>query len=249
MKKALSIILVVMMLITGIATMSVSADTQYSASEWDGTTKDTSWYNPDSTTKKATLYNAAQLAGFAEISKTETFNEWTIKLGTDIVWNTGDAEEFEATAPANVWTPISDFWGTFDGQGHTVSGLYFNDDTVTEVGFFASLNGGTVKKLSVVNSYFCARHTIGGIAGKAHEYRAIIENCYTDVIIHGYVMQKDKSKTDVDRVQLGGILGSNLVSNTEISNCWTEGEFIAYAPWDGQAKTTTVTTRHHPLAA
>ena len=85
MKKALSIILVVMMLFTGIATVSVSADTQYSASEWDGTTKDTSWYNPDSTTKKATLYNAAQLAGFAEISKTETFNEWTIKLGTDIV--------------------------------------------------------------------------------------------------------------------------------------------------------------------
>ena len=234
MKKTLSLILVVIMLVASVATVSVGAAA--TASQWDGTTKDTSWYNPESTTKTATIYNAAQLAGLAEISVNENFQDWTIKLGTDIVWNTGDASTYEQTAPANVWTPISDFWGTFDGQGHTVSGLYFNDDTAMQVGFFATLNGGTVKNLSVVNSYFCARSAIGAIAGQAHEYKVLIDNCYSDVIIHGYPMQKDKSMTNLDRAQAGGILGLNSVSDTTVSNCWTEGKYIAFAPWDGQAK-------------
>ena len=231
MKKTLSVILVAIMLATSIATMAVGAAS--TPSEWDGTTKDTSWYDVNSTTKTATLYNAAQLAGFAEISKTETFVDWTIKLGTDIVWNKGDAATFEATAPANIWTPVADFWGTFDGQGHTVSGLYFNDDTVKQVGFFASLNGGVVKNLSVVNSYFCGRTAIGGIAGEAHDYYVVIENCYSDVILHGYPMQKDKTKKDIDRAQIGGILGLNSIKGTTVSNCWSEGKYIAYAPWDG----------------
>lgn len=55
------------------------------------------------------------------------------------------------------WTPIGPntdnrYYGSFDGQGYTVSGLYFNDTSVSFVGLFG-WSRGTIKNVGVVASY------------------------------------------------------------------------------------------------
>ena len=108
------------------------------------------------------------------------------KLTADIVWS-----EYKqgGTAPAESnWTPIV-FDGTFDGDGHTVSGLYVKGAD-TGVGFFGKANG-VIKNLTVKDSYFEGEKNVGGIVGsvgkvgtdKAAPESITIENCvnYADV--------------------------------------------------------------------
>ena len=195
---------------------------------WDGSA-DTSWYDPNSTDKTVTLMNARQLAGLSELSKTVNFYEWTIKLGADIVLNTGSAADWAQTAPANSWTPISEFWGTFDGQGYTVSGLYFNDDTAYEVGLFARLNGGTVRNVSVVNSYLCGKYQVGAIAGIIVTVYGTVENVYSDAILYAYPCSGGSIH---DGAQVGGIVGANTAQYSTVSNCWFDGKAIGISDPD-----------------
>jgi len=66
-----------------------------------------------------------------------------------------------------VWKPIPGYTGSFEGNGHTVSGLYFDDPSVRYVGLFAFLEG-TVSNLTVADSYFCGNSSVGGIAGSCY---------------------------------------------------------------------------------
>ena len=57
------------------------------------------------------------------------------------------------------WTPIGTtgenkmFKGTFDGDGHIISGLYFNDGKASYAGLFGkSTSGGSIKNVGVVDS-------------------------------------------------------------------------------------------------
>jgi len=83
------------------------------------------------------------------------------------------------------WTPIMNFYGTFDGNGKTISGL----QCVTEnnyVGFFGGggYSRGTIKNVHLTNSSFKGSSSVGGIAGY-HEGE--IKNCFVDstVIVEG----------------------------------------------------------------
>ena len=85
---------------------------------------------------------------------TQQNNAACAKLTANIVVNSGLAkgktmlESLEYDASDNVtngssfvaWTPIGNlnirYTGTFDGQGHTISGLYFNNSNTNYVGLF-----------------------------------------------------------------------------------------------------------------
>lgn len=142
------------------------------------------------------------------------------KLTADIELNntTGWENWSESNAPANSWTPIGDYFtGTFDGQGHTISGLYYvnNPDYPSHyVGLFGSLeNGGTVENVGVTKSYIqssgYAGYT-GGIVGLMNS--GTIRNCYCTGIVRcqGYGG--------------GGIVGMNYgYDNSTIENCYFAG--------------------------
>ena len=153
------------------------------------------------------------------------------KLTADIVVNSGLAEgktmleslEYD-TASGKVtngssfvaWTPMGyyksdddyvEYKGTFDGQGHTISGLYFNDSKVESIGLFGSVYEGYVKNVGVVDSYFCGNAWVGGVCGWAGNSR--IENCYNEGTVYG----------SDDRT--GGVCGD--VSMSTIENCYNEG--------------------------
>ncbi len=94
------------------------------------------------------IYNASELLSIAAYNS--TFEGRTVKLMRDIDFN--PEWTADATAPAVVWTGITDFKGTFDGNGRIIKGLYRSATDTASVGFIDTLNGGTVKNLILFNS-------------------------------------------------------------------------------------------------
>ena len=94
----------------------------------------------------------------------------TVVLTADIDLNPG--WQASSGKPDVVWSPIRLFSGTFDGQGHTLSGLYAGGvtgctSTASEEvsGLFASIGGKeqTEKNMTVENSYFTSNKNTGGV--------------------------------------------------------------------------------------
>ena len=137
------------------------------ASVYSGT-PDTSWYTGDKT--EYILTSADQLVGF-QMLRTEkaSFEGITIKLGCDVIFNPGTIEEILARGSQNhVWKDLhSDYFfrGTFDGQGHTVSGIYMQLTTAAYSSMFGSAAGkATFKNLNLINAYFGGPDTTEGKA-------------------------------------------------------------------------------------
>lgn len=143
--KKIVVILSIMVLFFCIITLknSVLAITNDNTEVWDGTIEE-----PTSTRiiDNETYYeieNAKQLAYLAEVG-----GEWLNKnyiLTNDIVLNDVEIEynkeNGELITDSNLlrkWTPIAfaddeNFTGIFDGNNHSILGMYINDDDIKEV--------------------------------------------------------------------------------------------------------------------
>jgi len=144
--------------------------------------------------------NAGQLLWIAEYVNNVS-NEVNVKLVADI------------TVPAGkTWTPMMNFYGTFDGNLKTVSGLYVKTEE-EQVGMFGGggYSYGTIKNLHLSNSYFEGSDYVGGIAGY---HAGTIENCYVD----GTVTVNSTSGNNE-----GALVGS-LAGNAE--NCYAYSETL-----------------------
>lgn len=134
------------------------------------------------------ISNGGELAYLANLvnSGNSDYSSKHYRLGMDIVLNdTDDFDSWISDSPENRWTPIgstddsSGFSGTFDGDGHTVSGMYVNGD-YSYCGLFGEVNNGCIKNLTVKKSYVSGIGDAGGIAGYVHGNMLIgadIVNC------------------------------------------------------------------------
>ena len=87
----------------------------------------------------------------------------------------------KAAAAFATWQPIgtpeNPYRGTFDGQGHTISGLYIDDNTTNNVGLFGNVAPeAVIKNLGVTDSYIAGNENVGAICGKSE---GTVVNCYT----------------------------------------------------------------------
>ncbi|MEE0266151.1 MAG: GLUG motif-containing protein [Acutalibacteraceae bacterium] len=135
------------------------------------------------------------------------------ELTADIVVNTGVLDENGNLAEGiyREWTPIGNedylYAATFNGNNHTISGLYFNDNTVDNVGFISkTTHGCEINNLGVINSYFNGNNNVGAVVA-VNEFGKIT-NCYNTSTIYGYEY-------------VGGIAGSN--SESTLTNCYNTG--------------------------
>ena len=111
------------------------------------------------------------------------------------------------------WTPIgntnssySPYLGIFDGKNHTISGLYFKQDTY-EVGFFG-YNRGKISNVGILDSYFCGASQVGGVCGYNS---STITNCYNKGVV---------DRTAETTGSFGGVCGCNLGI---LTNCYNTG--------------------------
>lgn len=125
------------------------------------------WYNPNQTV--FTINNVAELYEFAKTSQTANFRHKIVYLGSDIIVNDGTSEEIKANASTALqWTPIGTsasngypFAGTFDGQGHIISGLCANAVTGEKALFQGTASTSVIKNLKLINSYFATGFASG----------------------------------------------------------------------------------------
>lgn len=107
------------------------------------------------------------------------------------------------------WTPIatsaSPYTGIFDGQNHTISGLYFKQEDSYNVGLF-SRNNGKIANAGILDSYFYGTSKVGGVCG--NNYTGTITNCYNTGSVSGLGT-------------LGGVSGYNYTGS--ITNCYNTG--------------------------
>ena len=175
-------------------------------------------YDIDNNGSKDAVYeisNAGQLYWFA--NKMGNYGEQNAVLTADITVNTGNIADCNGENKGDWinWEPISSYGyeGIFDGQGHTVSGLYCKySDTYT--GFFGYLNGGKILNVGVENSYFYSNNdnaNVGGICG--YIYSGDIKNCYNKGTVSAEISSNGSS---------GGICGS-IYDSGNITNCFNAG--------------------------
>jgi len=246
-RKILACALAALMVISSFAGMiTVGAQTPEVSSE-------TAAYNgtpdKDFETDGNIIYitSAEELMGFAETTKSTNYSGKIIKLTTDVVINAGDASSWKTTAPTYSWSCSPNgndsqrFKGTFDGQGHTISGLY--SKTSTQSGLFGTVNTGTtVQNVNVVNSYFEYTYSgsvhcrIGGIIGyidagnSGNVGTTTVANCYVDAIIY----TSATSSGDVGNTGMGGIIGyagnntSHQKDTLNIVNCTFVGSIEGF---------------------
>ena len=158
--------------------------------------------------------NAQQLELLSRISnaspKDETYDYNTQSacrsahyvLTNDIVWNdTEDFDSWGSQAPMYAWEPICKedaFSGTFDGAGHTISGLYIvsvweptlrrtqTGPSEADFGLFGRISGkgAAVQNLTLSDSFYQlynVSYNLGGIVGKL--WNGSISNCTAHVTI------------------------------------------------------------------
>lgn len=164
-------------------------------------------YNYDNTTKTYTVYNADGLMAWAEAAQSDLSINCTLTADIDLTGKT--------------WTPIGDgvmsesgYQGTFDGQGHRITGLAITTDNPSgeSAALFGGIGGnGEVKNLQLVDVDYDVRQN-GVASGIAMSNYGTITACSVTGDISstgGYV---------------GGIATSNIGS---IIGCWFDGNLTS----------------------
>lgn len=147
------------------------------------------------------------------------------------------------------WTPIgaanNGYQGTFDGNGNTISGLFFNDSQKSHVGLFDNIYMATIRNVGVVDSYFFGEHYVGGVC--AFGVDGTITGSYNTGVVSGEgcvggVFGYGENCTinncyylKAEGTDLGGINGADVEGQAEGKTAaqFASGE-VAYLLQDGQ---------------
>lgn len=210
-------------------------DTKYTGDQ----TADTTWYDADETeyviATSADLYGLANIVnGTATDITADAFAAKTIYVVSDIVVNKNLSYEVNTTTGATEsvtgneydWTQIgtnSAFAGTFEGNMHTISGIYARATEMTFGLFKETAKGSSIQNLKLTNSYFYNTYT----GSDAHCTGSIVGRCagnLVNIYSNAYVASKYFA---------GGIIGQILTDSNDtlykqyIQKCWFAGDVYA----------------------
>ena len=164
-----------------------------------------------------------------------------IVLNNDVLNSDGSLNE-EKASTFEEWTPIGynkgtddniPYNGTFDGNGHTISGIYINTSEDYQ-GFFGYIDSnGTVKDLGIEDSRIKGGNNVGGIVGYSG---GTIEDCYNTGSVSGgnnvggiagtaYSAKDCHNEGTVSGSDcVGGILGRGADLNGVVNRCYNTGD-------------------------
>lgn len=240
MKKRLLALLLVLTLLVGLMPAALAADTVDVAALPE--------YAADADISTGTAYKISteeSLRAFAAAVKADDGNGTYAHAGVTL-YLAGDI------ALTGTWTPVGStatyvgdfFAGTFDGCGHTISGLNVQGSKVNQ-GLFAAINKATIRNLNVSGTVSCGtKNYVGGIVGKVQA--GTIENCsFSGSVTGGYTggiagglnsnnvtISGCVNAADVTGTTAGGILGY-WKTTAAIQNCYNTGSVTGSAKAGG----------------
>ena len=172
--------------------------------------------------KEFVIANAADLYGLASYTQTHGMNGKKVYLIADIDLNDGKGTATESGFVRSdgktpyPWRPIGNFDvakfdGTFDGNMHTISGLYANTTSRYQA-LFEAAYGATITNLRLENSYIeSSNQWVASILGRGY---GNLSNIYSNAILKcGAAYQ-------------GGIIAQTDLGGSTMTNCWFDGKVI-----------------------
>lgn len=240
MKKRFLALLLVLTLLVGLMPAALAADTVDVAALPE--------YAADADISTGAAYKISteeSLRAFAAAVKADDGNGTYAHAGVTL-YLAGDI------ALTGTWTPVGStatyvgdfFAGTFDGCGHTISGLNVQGSKVNQ-GLFAAINKATIRNLNVSGTVSCGtKNYVGGIVGKVQA--GTIENCsFSGSVTGGYTggiagglnsnnvtISGCVNAADVTGTTAGGILGY-WKTTAAIQNCYNTGSVTGSAKAGG----------------
>lgn len=192
-----------------------------------------------------TINTAADLYAFAkQVNSGTSFEGKTVKLQQDIVLNdTAHWQHWDTLSQApKLWEPIGTkqhpFKGVFDGQHHTVSGLFIHTGTEGMFqGLFGVIARATIKNTGVTASYIRGYDHVGAVVGYMKE-GSILDGCFNSATVRanrsiagGVVGRAEGTNVVVNCYNQGLVMGSRHVGgvigcfqNGSLYNCYNKGE-------------------------
>ena len=166
----------------------------------------------------AAAVNGGNNAINGELTANITVNENVLTADGEL---NGDGSDFRTWTPIGYMNSYEDsmkYVGMFEGNGKTVSGLYFNNDAINDVGLFGYFGSyetsSTVSNVGVVDSYIRGKNYVGGIVGES--INGSVTGCYN-------------ASTVVANAYVGGIVGIHYSyeQNEVISLCYNTGNITS----------------------
>lgn len=150
-------------------------------------------------------YEISTLANLYWIA--ENLNRWAYHyIQTADIDASASATWFNSMGWPSIGNEVTPFSGTYNGQGHTISGIAINHPSESNVGFFGYTKNATIKNLTLTNASITGNDNTGILAGSNE---GNIANCYTSGVVNG-----------------GSFSGSFTGSNKgTIKNCYSTGAF------------------------
>lgn len=158
------------------------------------------WFNKQYVNNKKNNLNAILMAD--------------IDLNNGYVFNSDGSAEYNGKTVSDGWykwnsigTFDKELWytGVFDGNGHTIRGIYTSAKDTDYIGVFGCIyETACVKNLTIENSFFYGYNETGGIVGQNY---GVVDNCCYKGVVRG-------------NVSVGGIVGQNFGT---VKNCTNNG--------------------------
>ena len=150
------------------------------------------------------------------------------------------------------WTPIGTYTATFDGRGHTISGLTITGNTTDDVGLFANLSStGSILRVGVTGA------SVTGTGSSSQELGILVGESH-GVIRFSYTSGTVTSDTDGTWHKTGGLVGhltdggsifasyttATVVGPTTAATGQSTGGLVGYVGESGASNTGSITAAY-----
>ncbi len=186
---------------TGLTTAQARASSSYAGWNFQSV-----WFQADGSTRPIGRWEmAAPVNGVTTISNLHQLQLIGGQLdGRYVLDRNIDATPTSGANPSGIWdasgfNPLGSavavgFSGTFDGQGHVITGLTINRPTTSQVGLFGYTSDATIRRVGLVGGQVTGQDSVGALVGRA--YGSTISDTFATTKVSG-----------INRV--GGLLGEN----------------------------------------
>jgi len=157
------------------------------------------------------------------------------KIGTDAGYPLNGSYELSADIDASssrsqAFAPIGSadgtpFSGTFDGKGHTISGLYINLPDRVGVGLFGVAENAEIKEILFVADSIIGESNVGALIGMARS--TTVQSCHTRGYVRGTHIGNSPSVGGLVGATLGATI-TNSSSNSDCHGSGTVGGLVGY---------------------
>ena len=167
--------------------------------------------------EKENRYEIIAAEGLTSFGK--LVNEAGMSFNKETILLTVDVDLYNAA-----WTPVgqtgaTQFKGTFDGQGKTISNLNIDATAQTgkyySSGLFGWLNAATVKNVNIAGATVKGNHNVGVIAGYLETAGCTIESCQ----VTGAAVECHVANSDANGDKCGVIVGHAGNDGVVVKDC------------------------------